>query len=60
MTVRPKFGTAGIFDGQAVSYDNLLDYAVEYDGVRFVNLEFLSRMEKMAQSRKRCSRCEIN
>ena len=31
------------FDGQAVSYDNLLDYAVEYDGVRFVDLEFLRK-----------------
>jgi hypothetical protein len=30
-----------VFDGQAVSYDDLLDYAVEYDGVRFVDLEFL-------------------
>mgnify|MGYP000845806798 FL=1 len=35
-----------VFDGRAVSYDNLLDYAVEYDGVRFVNLEFLSRWKK--------------
>ena len=34
------------FDGQAVSYDGLLDYVVEYDGVRFVNLEFLSRWKK--------------
>ena len=31
------------FDGQAVSYDDLLDYAVEYDGVRFVDLEFLRK-----------------
>ena len=34
------------FDGQVVSYDGLLDYVVEYDGVRFVNLEFLSRCKK--------------
>lgn len=34
------------FDGQVVSYDDLLDYVVEYDGVRFVNLEFLSRWKK--------------
>ena len=34
------------FDGQVVSYDDLLDCAVEYDGVRFVNLEFLSRWKK--------------
>ena len=34
------------FDGQVVSYDGLLDYVVEYDGVRFVNLEFLSRWKK--------------
>ena len=34
------------FDGQVVSYDSLLDYVVEYDGVRFVNLEFLSRWKK--------------
>ena len=32
-----------VFDRQAVSYDNLLDYAVEYDGVRFVDLEFLRK-----------------
>ena len=31
------------FDGQVVSYDDLLDYAVEYDGVRFVDLEFLRK-----------------
>lgn len=31
------------FDRQAVSYDDLLDYAVEYDGVRFVDLEFLRK-----------------
>lgn len=34
------------FDGQVVSYDDLLDCVVEYDGVRFVNLEFLSRWKK--------------
>ena len=32
-----------VFDGQAVSYDDLLDYAVKYDGVRFVDLEFLRK-----------------
>jgi hypothetical protein len=31
------------FDGQAVSYDDLLDYAVEYGGVRFVDLKFLRK-----------------
>ena len=31
------------FDGQAVSYDDLLDYAVKYDSVRFVDLEFLRK-----------------
>ena len=31
------------FDGQTVSYDDLLDYAVEYGGVRFVDLEFLRK-----------------
>ena len=31
------------FDGRAVGYDDLLDYAVEYDGVRFVDLEFLRK-----------------
>ena len=31
------------FDGQVVSYDDLLDYAVEYDGVRFVDLKFLRK-----------------
>ena len=31
------------FDGQTVSYDDLLDYAVKYDGVRFVDLEFLRK-----------------
>lgn len=32
-----------VFDGRAVSYDDLLDYAVEYGGVRFVDLEFLRK-----------------
>ncbi len=32
-----------VFDGQAVSYDGLLDYAVKYDGVRFVDLKFLRK-----------------
>ena len=40
------------FDGQAVSYDGLLDYVVEYDGVRFVNLEFLSRWKKWRSREK--------
>ena len=40
------------FDGQAVSYDDLLDYAVEYGGVRFVNLEFLSRWKKWRSREK--------
>ena len=31
------------FDGRAVSYDDLLDYAVKYDCVRFVDLEFLRK-----------------
>lgn len=31
------------FDGQAVGYDDLLNYAVEYDGVRFVDLKFLRK-----------------
>ena len=30
-------------DGRVVEYDELLDYAVEYDGVKFVNLDFLRR-----------------
>lgn len=41
-----------VFDGQAVGYDDLLDYAVEYDGVRFVNLEFLSRWKKWRSREK--------
>lgn len=28
-------------DGRIIEYDKLLDYAVEYDGVKFVNLDFL-------------------
>ena len=31
------------FDGRAVSYDDLLDCAVKYDGVRFVDLKFLRK-----------------
>lgn len=30
-------------DGRIVEYDELLDYAVEYDGVKFVSLDFLRR-----------------
>lgn len=30
-------------DGRIVEYDELLDYAVEYNGVKFVNLDFLRR-----------------
>ena len=30
-------------DGRIIEYDKLLDYAVEYDGVKFVNLDFLRR-----------------
>ena len=40
------------FNGQVVSYDNLLDYSVEYDDVRFVNLEFLSRWKKWRSREK--------
>ena len=40
------------FDGQVVSYDDLLDYVVEYDGVRFVNLEFLSQWKKWRSREK--------
>ena len=54
------------FDGQVVSYDGLLDYVVEYDGVRFVNLEFLSRwkkwrsLEKDTQDVKLIDECRAN
>ena len=41
-----------VFDGRTVSYDDLLDYAVEYGGVRFVNLEFLSRWKKWRSREK--------
>lgn len=41
-----------VFDGQAVGYDDLLDYAVEYDGVRFVNLEFLYQWKKWRSREK--------
>lgn len=30
-------------DGRVVEYNELLDYAVEYDGVKFVSLDFLRR-----------------
>ena len=30
-------------DGRVVEYDELLGYTVEYDGVKFVNLDFLRR-----------------
>ena len=30
-------------DGRIVEYDELLGYAVEYDGVKFANLDFLRR-----------------
>ena len=40
------------FDGQAVSYGELLSQSVEYDGVRFVNLEFLSRWKKWRSREK--------
>ena len=40
------------FDGQVVSYDDLLDYVVEYDGVRFVNLEFLYQWKKWRSREK--------
>ena len=40
------------FDGQVVSYDGLLDYVVEYDGVRFVNLEFLYQWKKWRSREK--------
>jgi len=33
-------------DGRIVEYDELLGYAVEYDGVKFVNLDFLRRWKK--------------
>ena len=40
------------FDRQAVSYGELLSQSVEYDGVRFVNLEFLSRWKKWRSREK--------
>ena len=33
-------------DGRIVEYDELLDYAVEYDGIKFVKLDFLWRWKK--------------
>lgn len=41
-----------VFDRQAVGYDDLLNYAVEYDGVRFVNLEFLYQWKKWRSREK--------
>ena len=41
-----------VFDGQTVSYDDLLDYAVEYDGVRFVDLEFLRKWKSWRSREK--------
>ena len=32
-----------VFDGQVVSYGELLSQSVEYDGVRFVDLKFLRK-----------------
>ena len=40
------------FDRQAVSYDDLLDYAVKYDGVRFVDLEFLRKWKSWRSREK--------
>ena len=40
------------FDGQAVSYGELLSQSVEYDGVRFVNLEFLYQWKKWRSREK--------
>ena len=40
------------FDGQTVSYDDLLDYAVEYDGVRFVDLKFLRKWKSWRSREK--------
>ena len=40
------------FDGQVVSYDDLLDYAVKYDGVRFVDLEFLRKWKSWRSREK--------
>ena len=40
------------FDRQAVSYDDLLDYVVKYDGVRFVDLEFLRKWKSWRSREK--------
>ena len=40
------------FNGQVVGYGELLSQSVEYDGVRFVNLEFLSRWKKWRSREK--------
>ena len=40
------------FDGQAVSYGELLSQSVEYDGVRFANLEFLYQWKKWRSREK--------
>ncbi len=40
------------FDGQTVSYDDLLDYVVKYDGVRFVDLEFLRKWKSWRSREK--------
>ena len=50
-------GSAEVWDGwefvgQAVSYDDLLDYAVKYDCVRFVDLEFLYQWKKWRSREK--------
>ena len=39
-------------DGRIVEYDELLDYAVEYDGVKFVNLNFLRRWKNWRGRKK--------
>ena len=39
-------------DGRIVEYDELLDYAVEYDGVKFVNLDFLRRWKNWRGRKK--------
>ena len=40
------------FNGQVVGYGELLSQSVENDGVRFVNLEFLSRWKKWRSREK--------
>ena len=41
-----------VIDGQAVSYDDLLDYVVIYDGVMFVDLEFLRKWKSWRSREK--------